>query len=81
MQDPPTWDFSAVGEVDAASLASVNVDPDQLHGVIGHNGSIGDLTITSVADGDVGSRGHPIVITDMFHMRGPRDAEVALART
>ena len=72
-QDPPTWDLSAPEGVDAVSLALVNVDPDARHGIIGHNGAIGDLTITSVADGDVGLGVHTIVITDTFHMRPPRE--------
>jgi hypothetical protein len=76
VQDPPTWDLSTAAEaVDPSSLASVNIDPDNMHGVIGHNGAVGDLTISSFADGDVGLGKHPIVITDTFHMRPPRDAE------
>jgi hypothetical protein len=72
-QDPPTWDLSAPEGVDAASLASVVVDPDGRHGIIGHNSAVGDLTIASVADGDVGLGVHTIVITDIFHMRPPRE--------
>jgi len=75
VQDPPTWDLSAPEGVDPASLASLNIDGDQMHGVVGHNGAIGDLTISSFADGDVGLGRHPIVLTDTFHMLSPLDAE------
>jgi hypothetical protein len=76
VQDPPTWDLSASVEVvNPSALATVTIDPDQMHGIIGHNGSIGDLTITSFADGDIGLGVHPIIFTDVFHMRPPRDAE------
>lgn len=75
VQDPPTWDLSAPGDVDPSTLASVNIDPDKMHGIVGHNGAIGDLTITSFADGDVGLGEHPIVITDVFHMKPPFDAD------
>ena len=75
VQDPPTWDLSTVGEVDPSTLAAVNIDPDRMHAVIGHNGAIGDLTISSFADGDVGLGRHPIVLTDTFHMRPPLDAD------
>jgi hypothetical protein len=76
VQDPPTWELSAAGDgVNPADVASVNVDPDQMHGIIGHNGGIGDLTVISNADGDVGLGVNTIVITDVFHMRGPLDAE------
>lgn len=76
VQDPPTWEFSGGGEeLPAEDLATVTVDGDKMHGVVAHNGAIGDLTITSRADGDVGIGVHPIVITDIFHMKGPRDAD------
>jgi hypothetical protein len=76
VQGPPTWELSGGGEgVDAEALATVTIDPDQMHATIGHNGSVGDLTIVSQADGDIGIGKHPIVITDIFHMRPPRDAD------
>jgi hypothetical protein len=76
VQDPPTWELSGGGEgVEAEALATVTIDSDQMHGVIAHNGAVGDLTITSRADGDIGLGEHPIVIVDMFHMKPPRDAD------
>lgn len=75
VQNPPTWDLTTTGEVDPEALASVSIDPDGMQGSIGHNGSVGDLTITSSADGDIGLGEHLIVITDVFHLLPPRDAE------
>ena len=67
-QDPPTWDLSD------ELTAQVDVDPDGLHGTIAYNGTVGDLTITSVADGDLGPEVNRIVLTDVFHMLAPLGA-------
>jgi hypothetical protein len=76
VESPPTWELSGGGdELPAEELATVTIDVDQMHGVIAHNGAVGDLTITSRADGDIGIGVHPIVITDTFHMKPPRDAD------
>lgn len=69
VQDPPEWIRSD------EALAQVDVDPDGMHGTIAHNGAVGDLTIDSRADGDIGLGEHLIVISDTFHMLPPRDAE------
>lgn len=68
VQDPPTWDLNDM------LLAQVDVDPDNMSGVINHNGAVGDLVITSVADGDIGLGENRIVITDIFHMLAPLGA-------
>lgn len=68
VQDPPSWDLNDT------LLAAVNVNPDSLSGTIDHNGSVGDLVVTSVADGDIGLGEHRIVITDIFHMLAPLGA-------
>jgi hypothetical protein len=76
VQDPPTWDLSTpTPDLDAATLATVTIDPDRMHAVIGHNGAVGDLMVSSFADGDIGLGEHPIVIVDIFHMKPPRDAD------
>lgn len=69
VQNPPEWDMSD------PALATVDVDPDGMHGTVAHNGGIGDLTINSRADGDVGIGEHLIVITDVFHMLPPLDSD------
>lgn len=69
-QDPPTWDLSD------ELTAKVDVDPDGLHGTIAYNGTVGDLSITSVADGDLGPGVNRIVQTDVFHMLAPLGATV-----
>ena len=68
VQDPPTWDLND------ELLAQVDVDDDSMHGIIAHNGSVGDLIVTSAADGDIGLGEHRIVIADTFHMLAPLDA-------
>lgn len=68
VQDPPTWDLND------SLLAKVEIDPDNMHGTISHNGSVGDLVVTSVADGDIGLGEHRIVIADVFHMLPPLGA-------
>ena len=71
VETPPTWDLSE------PDLAAVDVDPDKMHGVISHNGAIGDLTVSSRADGDLGegeNQTNLIVITDVFHMLAPLGA-------
>lgn len=75
VQDPPTWDMLN------PELAAVTVDPDSMHATIDHNGGIGDLTITSRADGDVGLGVHPIILEDIFHMMppAPLDAESGMS--
>lgn len=67
---PPTWDLSdELG-------AKVDVDPDGLHGTIAHNGTVVDLTVTNVADGDLGPGINRIVETNVFHMLAPLGATV-----
>jgi hypothetical protein len=68
VETPPTWDLSE------PDLATVDVDPDAMHGVISHNGAIGDLTVSSRADGDLGAGENLIIITDIFHMLAPLGA-------
>lgn len=69
VQSPPEWELSD------PALAQVDVDPDGMHGIVGHIGAIGDLTINSRADGDIGLGEHLIVVTDVFHLLPPRDAD------
>lgn len=71
IQDPPTWDMVN------PELANVLVDEANMHATIDHNGGIGDLTITSRADGDVGIGDHPIILTDIFHMLPPKELDAA----
>jgi hypothetical protein len=53
------------------TLADMVVDADGMHGIIGHNDSVGDVIVTSEADGDLGLGVNRIVITDTFHMLAP----------
>ena len=68
VQDPPSWD------INDAQLAQLDIDPDNMHGIISHNGAVGDFVINSVADGDIGLGEHRIVIADTFHMLAPLGA-------
>lgn len=68
VEGPPLWDSND------ATLAIMDVDTDGMHGTIAHNGSVGDFTVTSRADGDLGIGVNPIVIADIFHMLAPLGA-------
>lgn len=65
VEAPPTWTLSE------DALANMAVDPDGMRGTIAHNGSIGDVVVTSEADGDIGLGVNLIVVSDTFHMKAP----------
>jgi hypothetical protein len=69
VQDPPEW------IIDKKELAQVDVAPDGFSGFVAHNGSLGDVTIISRADGDVGLGENVLETTpDVFHMLAELDA-------
>jgi hypothetical protein len=68
VEGAPQWTF------DLDDIATLEVDPDGMNARIKHNGSIGLVTLSVTADGDLGAGVHPIVLTEQFNMLAPLGA-------
>ena len=68
VESPPEWSKS--DDV----MADIEVDADGMIGFVAHNGSVGDVIVSSEADGDLGLGVNRIVIADTFHMLPPLGA-------